>query len=104
MELASLACGSGKLCQHAPPAIALLHKNICCPLARTKILPHEFPFAPCQRRHDRCISIETNSQVVGLHHFVRQSSGLDHFEKTRLVDHASIRFSDDPVDGDETVD
>ena len=104
MKQASLAGKSGKLCKDAPPAIILLHKNICRPLTRSEILPHEFPFARSQRRHDCGASIETDSQVIGLHHFVGQSTRFDHFEKTRFVDNVSIRINDDPVVGEETSD
>ena len=85
------------MCKYALPSVVLLYKNICRSLDRSEILPHEFPFARSQRRHDCSVFVDTDSYVIVLHFLVGQSTGFDHFEKTRFVDDAPIWINDDPV-------
>ena len=59
-----------KLRQYALPASIELHKEIRRPLLRAEGLSHEFTLRAGQGRDNRAISIDTNTNIVGLHHLV----------------------------------
>ena len=79
--------------------IGLLHKNICRPLTRGKILSHEFPFGGCESCNHGGVSIETDSQVGRLHRFMRQNTGFDDSEKADPIDDAVASNDVDALDG-----
>src|SRR4030095_217557 len=79
-----------ELRQDAPPLSIAPHKNICGPFVRSEFLPHEFSFRASERTHDSAVCIDTDSNVVGLHHLMSKSSRLDHLQKALLLDDSSI--------------
>ena len=100
---ASLLRESSQLRKYALPAVGLLHKNICRPFTRGEILSREFPVGRREPCHHSGVSVETDSQVCGLHRLMGQNTGFDDSEKARLVDHASIGVNDDPVVGEDSI-
>src|SRR5581483_7083349 len=100
----SLLSESSKVRKSALPSPVLLHKNIRRPLLRGEGLPAEFSLGRSQRRDNSSVSVDANSGVIGLHHFVGQGTGLQHAEEGRPVDYASVRVDDDPVIGKESTD
>ena len=70
-----------------------------CPLPRGETLSAEFALGCSRRRNNRSVPVNANSDVVGLHHFVRQSTGLHYPKEGCSVDYASVRVDDDPVVG-----
>src|SRR5206468_3340445 len=93
-----------ELRQDAPPLSIPPHKNIRGPLVRSEFVPHEFSFRASKRAHHSAVSIDTDSNVLGLHHFMSESARLDHLKKTLPVDDSSVRVDDDPVIADKLSD
>ena len=58
---------SRQLRKYALPAVGLLYKNICRSFTRGEILSHEFPFGGRESCHEGGVSVETDSQIGGLH-------------------------------------
>lgn len=64
----------GELRERTLPSSILLYKNVCRPLLRGEDLPVEFTLGFRQSGDHRSVSVDANSRVVGLHHFVGQST------------------------------
>ena len=65
---------SSEMRKYALPSPILIHKNICRPLLRGEDLAAEFALGCGQRRDNGSVPVDANSSVIGLHHFVGQST------------------------------
>jgi hypothetical protein len=71
---------------------------------RSEFLLHEFSFRASERTHYSAVSVDTDSNVVGLHHLMSKSSRLDHLQEALLLDDSSVGIDDDPVIGNKSFD
>ena len=104
MRAASLLRKSCEMRQHALPSPVALHKNICGPFLRAKLLSHEFALRAGQPGNHCAVSINADPEIFGFHHVVRQGARLDDVEKARPVNYFSVRVNDDPVICDKSSD
>jgi hypothetical protein len=71
--------------QHALPLPLALHKNICGPFLGTELLSHEFALRAGYPGNHRAVSINTDPEIFGFHHVMRQGARFDDLEKARPV-------------------
>ena len=90
--------------QHALPSPVALHKNICGPFLRAKLLSHEFALRAGYPGNHCAVSINANPEIFGFHDVVRQDARFDDLEKARSVNYFSVGVNDDPVVGDKSPD
>ena len=90
--------------QHALPSPLALHKNICGPFLRAKLLSHEFALRAGHPDNHCAVSINADPEIFGFHHVVRQGARFDDLKKACPVNYFSVRVNDDPLICDNSSD
>jgi hypothetical protein len=90
---------SSQLRKYALPSSISLHKNICRSLPRAELLSYEFSLRRSQPGNKSSLAVDTDVNLIGLHHLVAQIARLDHSKETRPINDSSVSVDDNPVVG-----
>lgn len=90
---------SSELRKNTPPSSILFHKNIGPSLLRAELFSDEFSIRRSQPGNNGSVPVDTNANLIGLHHLVAQIARFDHSKETCLVNDCSVGVDDNPVVG-----